>query len=106
MSHETARLLLTEAEKCLELYQQKLAAGEGVELEGFEKIVQQLCAHVAEMPRDEAQIYGASLNALGESLDMLGQVLAQRRDELKNKIQGLNKSSAAANAYGNQGDNS
>jgi hypothetical protein len=99
----------TSPQQRLEALEQELARCAGMldqgdvpSLSGIELEVKVLCDQVLQMPTGEAGEYIQRLQALSDAFSVLGEVMAEQRDALREELTGLQARQKAHRAYGMQ----
>lgn len=73
--------------------------GEELDLAGLDGTVQELCEHVLDLPKPEADAYREALAGLAGELNTLKARMEQAQAELREQLAALNARQKAAKAY-------
>ena len=77
----------------------EINSSEPVDLQGLEGTMNALCAAVAELPREQAEVLRPKLVSLKDDLDTLEAKVREAHVELSRELKGVSIRSQALNAY-------
>lgn len=85
----------SELERCL----QQFLAGEELSLQSFDAAAQAACRAIQQLPKDQALVYKADLEAINHALSILAEKLGEQYGQLKQELQGVDSHRVAHAAY-------
>jgi len=92
-------LLFSNIEQFISDSHSLLAQGAVMELVGLDDRVAELCEAVMQLSQDERIEHAGQLQKLFGDLTLLGNALAEHRDNVAGEIRGLSQHKKASNAY-------
>lgn len=94
-----AQQLLEQARTMLDEYYKTLEEGESPSLTEFDSVVRSLCEEVTLLPKNEAEKYKEPMSEIEQSLGNLAKLLEEKKEIIKEQIEGLDYNKKAQTAY-------
>ena len=102
MSHVDIQELFQACEKELIQARDMMQAQQAPDMANFQTIISDLCHHIANLPRDEAEAYQEHLAALSEALTAIESMMQAQKQLATAQLKELNGRQDAHSAYKNQ----